>query len=802
MNCPKYPPMLSRLLDQELSPRETAEVESHLVQCADCRALMKSWRLQGEHLRHHLHRHSLGEDFVAKVSRNAQARRDTAAVDSPAPSPSWGRMRWLQIAAAVIVAAAVISLYFSGRNTVGYARVVEPGALEVLQSSAWVPATAGELLRPGDWLRNSVGGAPEIMLRDACRLTLEAGTLAHIPDGETSTSDKVVLMNGSLASEIPSGGGDFQVQTPAGAVTATRGSLTVRVADFALPQLTIEADQSETLTGTMVPVGEVHVTNGTARIQIDEEAREVRAGMSARFSRSDFTDASERPAAIAASLRIVTGVSEPGTISTALTASSDNLWIDLEVANVSVKKLLEWAAAAEVRGGDGMRVAGNLRFPTSAGSEAIASAVGAALGLPISYRMEKAQHTLAFGSLKPTPASGRSHGTFTFEKSPDGTISFDFQSVPAGQVFRILRSSVSDLPALAAEAVDIPISIQAAALHPAEAASWIGKTLELHFKQAEGQAGIVEVGPAPAAAPPADPQAPVRQQPREPRTVPIRATGLEGGSVKSDGGMPAAAAAEASSTGQSHYDALPEDSNTRSLWSILGRNAESAASFAISGKSSTDASDVRGKATPKKRQFFGIDSLLPDPAPTTHLIWPALDAESAAGVESSYIVVNNTQLPAHLLWNGYDREGTLVAQYAVFMDGASALALLPVRDLPSSLGEGGHWETLSNLPLAGSRDAETSQGLAAPVSAEQMTSQWEFPSAWLGLGARVWFANPMQSEATVVVSVMRRGREIASEMLQIPPHGGATWPGIASSFSSGMTVTVRVLRGSIASGLR
>lgn len=800
MNCSKYPPMLSRLLDGELSPPEEAEVQSHLLQCAGCRALLANWRLQGICLRRHLHRHSLGEDFVARAVRAVPAAPLKETID-PAPGRSRAWWRWLEVAAAVATIAVALALYFSARNGVSYARVVEPGGLEVLQSSAWMRATAGELLHPGDCLRNAVPGAPEILWRDECKLTLQTGTLAQISAGGPEPG-QVVLMSGSLASEIRAGGREFRVWTPAGAVSASAGSFTVRVTDFALPQIKIAADRSEILSGSVAPIGQVSVAGGAAQVQLRQSRHEVGAGKTAVFARSGIISAGVGSASIDTSLRFVPGASGTGVINTTLAASRDDLRIGLEFANVSLKKVLEWAAASEVHGGEDLYVAGTLRFPANASPESIVSAVGNALDVPVSFRMEKASRIVASTRIKPAAASASEDGVFLFRRTPDGAVSFKFDAVPAGQVFRILRTVVPGIPDLSAEESSIPISIQASSLRPDEAAAWINKTLGLQFKSGETQVGVVDVGPVPETAPSPDLQAPGRQQLRIPKPESAGPTRDKDRSLDSAGDSPVVGAADATAADRNYYDASPRVAEGRPLWSVLGGNPGFMSMPLVPGGKGADTSVADGKAKPKPRQFFGIAELFPRQKPSTHLIWPALDATGAAGAEPAYLVANDVELPVRTLWKGYDRNGNLVDQYAYLVEGASTLTLLPNRDLPTFLGEGGHWETLSNLPLTGFREPGNNEGLGLPVNPAQAIRQWAIPSAWLGMGARVWVANPSGTDGSVLVTVMRNGREFAAEQIEIPAHGGATWPEFSSGLGNGMTVVVRVLRGSIAGGLR
>lgn len=803
MTCSKYPLMLSRLLDQELSHRETAEVEGHLAQCADCRALMEHWRLQSTRLRSHLGRYRLGDDFVARVlSAEPLQERGAGHIGHRAPGRR-GLARWLPAAAAILAAAIILSQLFSSRGGVGYARVIDPGELEVLQSSVWVRATAGELLHAGDSLRNPGPGAPEILWRDSCRLTLEGGALAHIPDSRLQPPDNLILIHGSLSSEIQAGTRDFQVRTPAGSVSSAAGRFSVRVTDLMLPHLEVAADQSEILTGTVRRIGEVSVRDGKARVQAAQATREVSAGETAVFSESEFANTVASPKPVRAFLRVVANASEKGALSSSLTVTAEGLCVNVEATNISLKKLLEWATATGVRGGEDTVVAGSLRFPANSSPESVASAVGAALGLPVSFRQEKAHQALSARQQNPTPTPEWTKGEFTFERSRNGLISFDFRSIPAAQVFQILRSAVTDLPELSAEEEWVPITLHASELNPGETMSWVTKTLGLRLGMMDRQVGVIEIE-SPAMVSPATKTA----APSVGQVSPVQTTssrdGQSSGTCPEAGELLESTAAPRSITSPEDASVVPAQLPVmRPLWSVLGGDMSGAGFYPITTAGGSQTV-VKGKASSKTPGLLGVAEVDAKPRPSLHLIWPAVGLEGASEGESQYLVTNHMGLPAHTLWIGYDHEGQLVARYEVVVNGSSTLALLPPRDLPADIGEGGHWETLSSVPLVGSRAGGAGGGLilGIPAESERLRREWSFPSTWLSkLGVRMWLVNPTEEYATVVLGILRGGKAITTEQLHIPPHGGRIWPEVSVANGPGITVVFYVLQGSVATGL-
>ena len=120
MTCSRYTPLLSRFLDRELTVSETAEVESHLVRCVDCHALLEHWRHQGERLRSHLARHAPGEEFVQRVVQRATSQRRNDGVAAVQSVRRRGTFRWFPVAAAILVCITILSLVFPGRGGIGY----------------------------------------------------------------------------------------------------------------------------------------------------------------------------------------------------------------------------------------------------------------------------------------------------------------------------------------------------------------------------------------------------------------------------------------------------------------------------------------------------------------------------------------------------------------------------------------------------------------------------------------------------------------------------------------------------------
>jgi hypothetical protein len=389
-------------------------------------------------------------------------------------------------------------------------------------------------------------------------------------------------------------------------------------------------------------------------------------------------------------------------------------------------------------------------------------------------------------------------------------ISFDFRGVPAGRAFRILRSAVTDLPELSAETEWLPITLQASALSPKEAAAFVGRALGLQVRVADNQVGVIEieaaaVSPTVEGALPAAPQSSLAQP--SPAGV---SWGAHSGSA-SDGPFPPAVT-RGSVTDEYAYagQAGLLSQVVWPAWNGPGGGADPAGFYLFGIPGGDSSSALKARASRKTREFFGPPEAANEPAPSLHLIWPALDVEDATEGGAAYLVTNPMGLPAHTLWNGYDREGKLVAQYAMVLEESSTLSLLPPRDFPAPVGEEGHWEVFSDIPLTGSRDSESGGALVLglPVESERLPHDWSFPAWWLRqLGGHLWFVNPGEAQATITLAIVQGGDAVSMEQLTIPAHGGLVWPDSFSEivFDSSWTASARVvahaLRGSLAAGL-
>jgi hypothetical protein len=150
--------------------------------------------------------------------------------------------------------------------------------------------------------------------------------------------------------------------------------------------------------------------------------------------------------------------------------------------------------------------------------------------------------------------------------------------------------------------------------------------------------------------------------------------------------------------------------------------------------------------------------------------------------------------PVETVWKGYDASGQLVAIQKMTLDPSATTVVSPARDLPAC-GENGHWETLSDYQVYGSTD--TVSALPA-VEAENLLDKWEFDLAQLG-AERLWFANPTESDARIVLAIVRGDEIVTSQQITLGPHMALTWT--ADPQAGGAMLVANVLEGSLAAGV-
>jgi hypothetical protein len=684
--------------------------------------------------------------------------------------------------------------------------------LEVLASSSvsWVRTAAGEILHPGDWVRSSQSTSAEILWRDSYRLTLEPGTLAQIPENPFQPDDQLFLARGVVLSEAHGKEREFHVNTPAGTVAGSGGRFVVRVGDLMLPTLEIGSDRSERLRGEVVPFASVSVMEGSVRVQASNTTREVQSGQTAVFGESRFVCSPSASEPVEASLKLQPIPAGNAVLSASLVASATGLRLEFRAADISLTRLLESATGVEVRGGEDMAVAGSLSFAPGTDPQTIASAVSAALAVPISFRQEKTHLAIASAPSHQAPASINYHGVYSFERSPDGAISLDFQAIPAARAFSVLRSAANGMPELSAESECFPISLRTSSLASADASTWIVQTLGMEVKTGDYQVSILDVGsPAAFSGGSQRENADLDNRLREPEQV----TGSRAQAGTNPGSSGITRLNEVPPPGVNRLEAVPASRTFDSRMSLTSIGTDSGMSapdlYPWAGPAARASSSATGKALRQTIEYFG--AAVSKPAPSTHLIWPPLGTEDNSGEGTMYLVSDSVGLPARMLWQGYDAQGQLVAEYMLVVDDSSSLEIVVQRDLPADLGQGGHWETSSDIPVVGSRDDATTAGvgLGLPVESERLSRQWSLPAWWLTeFGGRFWLANPGEEQAVAVMTLVQGGRILSAEQVMIPAHGALIWPDTSSTIDFalaaadlGVTLEIHTSQGRVAVGL-
>ncbi len=805
MSCSRYSVQLSWLLDGELPPREAEDVWSHVAQCANCRLELEHWRRQGAHLRGHLKRHALTDEFVARVVNAAAQNEPRTAPVKSRDAGSLTLMRWLPIAAAVLVGIIIFSFVTPFKGSIGYARVLGPGErLEVMNSGSttWVRTIAGEILHPGDWLRNPAADSGVILWRDSCRLKFEPGTLAQIPENPLQPVDRISLVRGVVNAEVQGTNRQFQVRTPSGDITAFEGGFAIHSGDLFLPAYQASADGAEISRGTTTPFTALNVLQGRARIKTAAIERDVAAGETIVFTSSVAVSATPQLESVDASLKLQASPAPTSELSTALLDTGNGAHLELRLSDVRLNKLLEYETGYAVRGGDGLSVSGSLSVLPGAGPQSIASRVGAALGVPLSFRQEKTRRLVA--SLpQDRPRSDSSQGSYAVEKTPDGLLNIDFRGVPAARAFSVLRSAVEGLPELSAGSAAVPIDLHASALKPHDAAAWIVQALGLQVSEDDFLENVLEVS---VPAPPTEtavsgkpqttadgkPQSDVTRRDDPQSGTTTRQFAPDNDPLVQDNQLANARTLSA----ELLPDNASDDVDVGLRWPAL---------YPSAGLPGSAGASVTGKVSQKSYEFLG-GTAAGKRMPSTHLVWPPIGDGDPASL--NYLLSNPMGLPAHTQWKGFDGQGSLVAEYEVVVGKSSTLVLNLRSDLPAVLDPAGHWEMWSNLPLSGALggDGHGDVPPGAPLGTEQLPARWTLPAWWLtDFGCRFWLANAGPSTAEATLTLVLGERVLSAERVIISSHGALIWPDLSSTMdfaaATGATVEIETVRGSIAAGL-
>jgi hypothetical protein len=189
-----------------------------------------------------------------------------------------------------------------------------------------------------------------------------------------------------------------------------------------------------------------------------------------------------------------------------------------------------------------------------------------------------------------------------------------------------------------------------------------------------------------------------------------------------------------------------------------------------------------------------------------HITWPVLSSAEAA----AFTLTNPSSQRIRTLWNGYDNAGSLVAQQEIVVEPATSVYVVSDRDLPQISTDGGHWETVSESPISGAGDVVIDSDLATAVESEALQRLWEFDSNRVGSGGQLWFVNPSEGIARLVLAVVSGDQAVASQQVYLAPHMGTLWsfesllaisPDLANVIP-GSTIVVQIMEGSVAAGLR
>jgi hypothetical protein len=780
MSCPNFAPLLSRLLDRELSASETAFVERHIATCSACRATLEAWRGDGLALRGFFKAHALNEDFVGRVRQSTQADRFATR------SSSWS---WLRYAAAALVAVVLIARMFQNGDSLTLARVVSPGErLEVRPDASlrWMPAEAGTRLHNRDWLRKPSSGAAELLLKDSSRLSLESGAVAQLR--LTNSRPEIALVQGSMQSEVRSGSAGLQVSTLAGTIAAASNGagssdtkFGVRVRSIPLANLKVGPDGSEIASGSVRLVGAVNVESGAVSLARGATRREIAAGNGAAFTSADVPVATRADAAaVEARLETVEAGAAQSSLQSSLSSSSGGYQVTVTVESFPVARLLEWVTDASVRADATTHVTGTVTYPVDATAEEVAGSIGRSLGVEVDLRRERVvSSTAVIGDT--VSGSAAAAPEFTVRLGQDGRISFQFRSVAAGEVFRALRRQNLDVPYLAAESEWVPVNLEVQNLEPARVRDWLEKNLELSTRAEERTIVVAQV--------------------RSMGSGVSAAASRKGASPSGDASGGSSSAPAAPAAAGSREPSRQGDVSTGGRLSVL-TPAWNMLKTAVTGAGPFRPTSG-GLATLQSRLTAGDEgSVLKSLRRSRRLIWPVLSStDDPAGV--SYYLYNGGAETAEIHWSGYDEGGRLVALMSMDLASGAAVVMRPDIDFGVRLAAGGYWESSSTIPVAAALGNGGAAPYAAPFDPDRLPGIWEIALKGLESGEESpWIVNPAPESARALLAVMNAsGQVVVSREIVLQPHGSWVWEDASAHARGGTLLLVQVTHGAVIAGI-
>ncbi|MCZ6793177.1 MAG: FecR domain-containing protein [Planctomycetota bacterium] len=265
MDCEAYWNLISARLDGEIRPEEKAQLESHLPDCATCRAVSDAFVQQDQGLRQ------------AFAPRSAAVRRvaDAALRQLPGSRPSGGRRRSrvsLLVAGAAGFAAAWLVAFLSGLvefpvsgergasapTGLALALAIDPVEVKRPGGAAWEKLAPGDLIPAGARLRTGPASLAELRGTDGSTIRLNRSTEILVVGPR-----RYELARGQWWSEVARGDTPFEVQLE-NAVVAALGT-----------RFDIAHEDGDTV---------VRVLAGATRVSVEGSAHIIRGGEMARIS--------------------------------------------------------------------------------------------------------------------------------------------------------------------------------------------------------------------------------------------------------------------------------------------------------------------------------------------------------------------------------------------------------------------------------------------------------------------------------------------------------------------------------------
>jgi predicted anti-sigma-YlaC factor YlaD len=209
VSCESYYVALHRYADGEGPPDEAHAIEQHLAQCRSCRRTLQLLKRENELLEEHFDTAGVPEGLELRLSRVV-------------PRPARRRSRWVPLAAAAAVVAALVGGYFAIRPVPVATVHRVSGDIAMLRrgQDQWLDLSGreGVAVYDGDQIATGKEHIAAIQLADGAAMEIDVDTSLSFRRPSHECGHRWTVQYGQLHCALPEAGRGFEIMTPAGIV--------------------------------------------------------------------------------------------------------------------------------------------------------------------------------------------------------------------------------------------------------------------------------------------------------------------------------------------------------------------------------------------------------------------------------------------------------------------------------------------------------------------------------------------------------------------------------------------------------